>query len=576
MYQKEMAACALGQKRAPLVLKNAMILNVFTNEWIHGDIALYEDTILGVGSYEGEEERDLEGKYVVPGFIDAHLHLESTLLNPSQLIHQALQKGTTTFIVDPHEAANVAGTEGIQYMIDDASECDANVYVMMPSCVPSVSFELNGAVMNAEQMEPMMKNPHILGLGEVMDVKSVLDCEPEMMKKLELFKKEGRMMDGHGGNLSQKDGACYRLAGIRTDHECTTYEDALREARNGIQILIREGTAAKNLEAIVQGILRDGIPTDMFSFCTDDKHIEDIAANGHISFNIKKAITLGMRPLEAYRIASWNTARCYGLDSLGAVAPGYQADLVVLNDPASVDVCQVYHKGHLCRGEEPCSVAVPEKLLDTVHVSWQGPEVFDISMSRGEQPVIHTIPGEILTDFTLEEVPVKDGKFCPDETYQKILVFERHHASGIVGKGILKGFSIHGGAIATTVSHDSHNLIVIGDDDASMNEALSELIRCKGGYTIVRKGSAPLTQPLEIMGLMTAMPHKEVAEKLEKMMKLAREMGIPEGIDPFITMSFLALPVIPKARITPRGIYQTENGCWHEIRQESENERTGY
>lgn len=266
MYNKAIASWVLGKKRAPLVLKNAVVLNVFTNEWISGDIALMDDTILGVGSYEGEKEIDLTGKYVVPGFIDAHLHLESTLLNPSQLICQALQKGTTTFIVDPHEAANVSGLDGIQYIIDDAGRCSANVYVMMPSCVPSVSFEKNGALICAEQMKALMDNPHILGLGEVMDVPSVLSCQEDMMKKLQLFKDKGRVMDGHGGCLGEKESACCRLAGIRTDHECTTYEDAISEARNGIQILIREGTAAKNLEAIVTGIVNNHIPTDSFSF----------------------------------------------------------------------------------------------------------------------------------------------------------------------------------------------------------------------------------------------------------------------------------------------------------------------
>lgn len=562
MYKKEMAECALGRRKAPVVLKNGVVLNVFSGEWLNGDIALYGDTILGVGSYEGEEEWDLAGKFVVPGFIDAHLHLESTLLNPSQLICQALKHGTTTFIVDPHEAANVAGTDGIQYIIDDASGCAANVFVMMPSCVPAVSFEKNGAVMHAEQMEPMMKDPHILGLGEVMDVRSVLECEPEMMKKLELFRREGRVMDGHGGALSEKDGACYRLAGIRTDHECTTYEDAIREARNGIHILIREGTAARNLEAIVRGILNDRISTDMFSFCTDDKHIEDIAANGHISWNIRKAIELGMKPADAYRMATWNSARCYGLDRLGAVAPGYQADLVILDDVEKVQVSQVFHKGIPVTENGPASMTVPEKLLDTVHISWPGPEVFDMPISGEKQPVIHIIPGEILTDFSFEEVPVHNGRFCPNEKYQKILVFERHHATGMVGKGILEGFSIHGGAIASTVGHDSHNLIVIGDDDASMEDALEELIRCRGGYTIVRKGQEPVTQPLEIMGLMTAQPHEEVSANLARMLLLARDMGVPEGIDPFITMSFLALPVIPRARITPGGVYLVEKSCF--------------
>ncbi len=565
MYQKTIAACALGQKKAPLVLKNATVLNIFTNEWVSGDIALMDDMILGVGCYEGENEVDLCGKYVVPGFMDAHLHLESTLLNPSQLICQALQKGTTTFIVDPHEAANVSGLDGVRYMIDDAGRCNANVFVMMPSCVPSVSFEKNGALICAEQMKTLLDDPHILGLGEVMDVQAVLECREDMMEKLALFREKGMVMDGHGGSLGEKEGACYRLAGIRTDHECTTYEDAIREVRNGIQILIREGTAARNLEAIVTGIVKNRIPTDAFSFCTDDKHIEDIIKNGHISYNIRKAISLGIRPEEAYRMASYNTARCYGLDGLGAIAPGYQADLVVLDDYKTVQIHSVYHKGKPVGQEKIPKGRVPEKLLDTVHISYPGTEVFQMPLTREEQPVIHVVPGEILTDFTFEPVTVRNGYFQPDENYQKIFVFERHHSTGMVGKGIVKGFSIKGGAVASTVGHDSHNLIVIGDDDESMGQAVEGLMKCHGGYTVVKKGMEPLTQPLEIMGLMSGSPHEEVASNLKNMIELARSMGISKEIDPFITLSFLALPVIPKVRITPMGIYDVEHNCWYQV-----------
>ncbi len=565
MYHKEIAACALGRKKAPFVLKNATVLNIFTNEWVSGDIALMDDTILGVGSYEGEHETDLCGKYVVPGFMDAHLHLESTLLNPSQLISQALLKGTTTFIVDPHEAANVSGMDGVRYMIDDASQCSANVFFMMPSCVPSVSFEKNGALICAEQMKTFIEDPHILGLGEVMDVQAVLDCREDMMEKLDLFRKKGRVMDGHGGSLGEKQGACYRLAGIRTDHECTTYEDAVREARNGIQILIREGTAARNLEAIVAGIVKNQIPADAFSFCTDDKHIEDIIKNGHISYNIRKAISLGVKPEDAYRMASYNTARCYGLDHLGAIAPGYQADLAVLDDYKTVQIHSVYHKGKLVGNEEVQRANIPENLLNTVHIAYPGAEVFQMRLTREEQPVIHVVPGEILTDFTFEPVTVRDGQFQPDDNYQKIFVFERHHSTGMVGKGIVKGFSIKGGAVASTVGHDSHNLIVIGDDNEAMEQAVQELMNCHGGYTVVKKGRKPLTQPLEIMGLMSASSHEEVASNLKNMIELARSMGIPKEIDPFVTLSFLALPVIPKVRITPMGIYDAEHDCWHQI-----------
>lgn len=576
MYTQKAASFALGLQKSPFVLKNAHILNVFTEEWLLGDIAVHDGIIVGVGCYTGEQEIDLDGAYVVPGFIDAHLHLESTLLNPTQLISQAVLRGTTTFIVDPHEAANVAGLDGIRYIIRDAAKCEANVHVMMPSCVPSLPFEKNGAVLHAEQMREMMDDAHILGLGEVMDVPSVLNCEPKMMEKLSLFRDYGRIMDGHGGSLDEKSSCCCRLAGIRTDHECTTYEDAVRETRNGIQILIREGTAARNLTAIVKGIIENQIPVDCFSFCTDDKHIEDIIENGHISHNIRKAIALGLTPEKAYKMASYNTARCYGLSDLGAVCPGFQADLVILNDITQVDIKAVYHKGKLITESPVVPSLVPSSLKDTVHISYPGKSVFKMPVCEELQPVIHVIPGEILTDFSIEQVPVRNGEFVPNQIYQKILVFERHHSTGMVGRGIIKGFSLTGGALASTVGHDSHNLIVIGDDDESMEQALLELIRCHGGYTVIRKGEQPLTQPLEIMGLMTETEYPKVTLRLKQMIAAARAMGIPKDIDPFITMSFLSLPVIPKVRITPMGIYHVENNCWYQLEENSKDEKTSY
>lgn len=565
MYTKKNAAYALGKEKSPLVFKNANILNVFTEEWLHGDIAVSNGFIVGVGDFSGEKEIDLENRFVVPGFMDAHLHFESTLLNPTQIISQAVRKGTTTFIVDPHEAANVSGLDGVRYIIEDSQKCTANVFVMMPSCVPSLSFEKNGAHIGVEEMKELITDPHILGLGEVMDVPAVLGCEEEMMQKLDLFRKQHRVLDGHGGSLTEKETGCYRLAGIRTDHECTSYEAAIQEARSGIQVLIREGTAARNLTSIVRGIVAHKVPTDSFSFCTDDKHIEDIIENGHISYNIRKAIELGLTPEKAYKMASLNTARCYGLDHLGAVAVGCQADFVVLDDYQSVTVHAVYHKGVLVTGEVSGRSPVPEQLCDTVHVSYEGIQTFQIPLANTKQPVISMVPGEILTELSFEEVPVKDGMFVPDDTYQKIFLFERHHNTGIVGKGIVKGFSLKGGALASTVGHDSHNLIVIGDDDSSMEEALQELIRCHGGYTVVKKGEKTLTQPLEIMGLMTDLPHEEVAHNLKEMISLARSMGIPKDLDPFIPMSFLALPVIPCVRITPMGIYDVAKNCWYQV-----------
>ncbi len=562
-YTNEMAKIALGNQTAPLVLKNGKIVNVFTNEVIEADIAIAQGFIIGVGCYKGETEIDLQGKYVCPGFIDAHLHLESTLVNPGELIQQAGLQGTTTFIVDPHEAANVSGTAGIDYILNETEDVQGNVYVMVPSCVPAGPFEDNGFVLTAEDMTQYVDNPRVLGLGEVMDCGAVLRGEPEMLKKIALFKQ--RNVDGHAGYLGEKETGCYALAGIHTDHECCTFEDALREMRAGLQILVREGTAAKNLDNIIRGIVAKGLPCHQLAFCTDDKHIEDIQKQGHISFNVRKAISLGLNAIEAIKIASFYPARRYGLHHLGAIAPGYQADLLVLSDLEQVIVDQVYHKGIRVVARTPQRRPIPEKLLHTVHIRLNGIEDLRLPMSSSKARIIETVAGEILTKQQIEDVSVRDGFFLPDHTYQKIVVLERHHATGKNGIGIVKGFSIHHGAIASTVGHDSHNLIAVGDNDEDIYAVIRVLEACGGGYAVIESGKKPVVLPLEIMGLISSQNYDEVQRKLEYMIRIARDLGVPRGIDPFITLSFLALPVIPEVRLTPRGYYHIEDGCFKPV-----------
>lgn len=562
-YSCEIAQAALGQRKAPLVLKNARVVQVFTNEIIAGDIAIEDGVILGVGEYHGEREIDMEGKFVCPGFIDAHLHLESTLVNPGELILQAGLKGTTTFIVDPHEAANVSGRDGIDFILRETEGAAANVYVMVPSCVPSGPFEDNGYSLEASEMEAYRSNPRVLGLGEVMDCDAVLSGEEKMLLKLELFRDKN--IDGHAGYLGEKETCCYALAGIHTDHECCTFEDALRELRSGLQILIREGTGAKNLESIIKGVVEHHLPCHQLAFCTDDKHIEDIQKQGHISYNVKKAIALGLDPIEAIKIATLYPARRYGLRHLGAIAPGYQADLVVLTDLHKVDVEEVYYKGELVRQRELPRQQVPAQLLNTVHIKISGPEEFRLPVKSSKARVVELVPGEILTREAVAKVKVQGGCFVADETYQKLAVLERHHATGKKGLGIVKGCSLRGGAIASTVGHDSHNLIVVGDNDLDMYRAVLTLMECRGGYTVVETGREPLTLPLPVMGLLSNQSHQEVMEKLGRMLARARAMGVPKTMDPFITLSFLSLPVIPQVRITTRGMYHVTRQQFLEI-----------
>ena len=562
-YTKEISNMALGNQKVPLVLKNGKVVQVFTNEIIEADVAIADGHIIGVGSYRGEQEIDLAGKYVCPGFIDAHLHLESSLVNPGELIEQASLQGTTTFIVDPHEAANVAGTAGIDYILTETEESQANVYVMVPSCVPAGPFEDNGCPLTAKEMERYVDHPRVLGLGEVMDCGSVLNAAPEMMDKINLFTHKN--VDGHAGYLGEQETQCYVLAGIQTDHECCTFQDALREMRAGMQILVREGTAAKNLESIIEGVIANHIPCHQLAFCTDDKHIEDIQRQGHISFNVRKAIQLGLNPIEAIKVASFYPARRYGLKRFGAVAPGYQADLLILSDLEQVAIEQVYHKGILVAPRPRKQRPVPSELLHTVHLKLESIRDLVLPMKSPHARIIGAVSGQILTKELIEDVQIENGIFKPDATYQKIAVLERHHATGKIGVGIVKGFCMQGGAIASTVGHDSHNLIAVGDNDQDIYAAIRALEDCGGGYAVVESGKSPVVLPLEVMGLMSNTSFEAVQAQLGKMIGIARRIGVPEGIDPFITLSFLALPVIPELRLTPRGLYHVTEGCFKPV-----------
>ena len=555
LYHK-LSKIALHERKAELVLRNAMIADVFTDEIRRADIAVADGYIAAVGgSYEGTEEIDLNGKYVLPGFMDAHLHLESTMVTPNELITAAALCGTTTFIVDPHEAANVSGTEGIDYILDQTEHSPANVFVMMPSCVPATEYDDNGCLLTAEKMAPYLSSPRILGLGEVMNAPGVIHGDRQLHKKLELF--SGRILDGHAPYLPDDELTAYALAGIRTDHEASDFDYALEEIRRGIHVHIREGSAAHNLETLINGILAHDLPCENFSFCTDDKHIEDILRQGHINYNVRRAVELGLSPMAAIKMATINTARCYGLKELGAVAPGYQADLIVTDDLSSFRILSVYHKGRLIDPSvRPETAACPDSLKNTVHVRPLSSDAFRLSITKEEVPVIRLNASQITTSKIACHLPKTDN-YLPQDGFNKIAAVERHKATGKTGVGICTGYNIRNGAIASSVSHDSHNIIVIGDNDADMLLAVSEIIRVQGGYTLVSRGKVLGTLPLPVMGLMSDAGFETVNRTLGQMIAEAHRLGIPDEVEPFITLSFLALPVIPEIRITPRGVLDT-------------------
>lgn len=549
---------AMKKEKADLVIKNANIINVFTKEIIRGDIAIYKDQIVGIGNYDGYREIDAEGKYVCPGLIDSHLHIESSMVTPTEFAKAIIPKGTTTIIADPHEIANVCGINGINFMLNQSKDVPMNIYFMMPSCVPSTPFENNGADLSAELIALHLANERILGLGEVMDYTSVINGEEEILKKIDLF--DDKIIDGHSPNLRDKELNAYRVAGVMTDHECSTVEEAIERLRLGMYVQIREGSGAKNLEKLIKGLMKYDMNFDRCVFCTDDKHLDDIRKDGHISYNIKKAVKLGLDPIEAICMATINAANCYKLKRLGAVAPGYSADLLIFDSFEQFNVDKVFYRGDLVYENNEIKTEMPKymsdrNVLNTVRIASVTKEELKIKLSSNKVPVISFSANELLTKKEFAEVNVIDGEFVQDNIFSKVAVIERHKATGNIGLGIVKNFNIKGGAIASTVAHDSHNLIVIGDNDRDMLVAINELKRVNGGYTVVNNGEIKGTLELKVAGLMSDKSSEHVMETLNKMIKEARKLGINEKIDPFITLSFIALPVIPEIRITDQGLF---------------------
>lgn len=555
-------AMARGTRDAELVLKGAHVVNVFTGEVLEADIAIAGEQIVGVGSYSGQREVELRGKYVCPGFIDAHVHLESAMLSPAHVVARAVKRGTTTFIADPHEAANVSGLAGIHYILDQTADVPASVFVMMPSCVPATAEEDNGFHLSVHEMEEMLGHPRLLGLGEVMDFSAVIEGNADLLAKLRMF--SGHVIDGHAPGLSGKDLSAYAYSGVSSDHEVDSFADALEKRRQGMHVLIRQGSAAHNLAGIIEGVLATGIDTTGFSFCTDDKDISDIESEGHIDYHVRLAVSLGLDPVKAIQMATINTARHYGLRRVGGIAPGYQADLVILDDLKQLTVQSVYQGGRDVTDWEPGELGqTSDDLKRTVHVAEGYEAGLACYSGGGDTRVVRLLEGQIVTGSEMATLELRDGEVIASKEYNKVAVIERHKASGRVGLGFVAGFGLHNAALATSVGHDSHNIIVAGDNDADMVAAVREIISMQGGLAISSGGRVRLTLPLPVMGLMSEADPLEVQNRLKEMKQLARALGIGERIDPFLTLSFVALPVIPELRITTRGLFDVVKGIYH-------------
>ena len=558
MRQSELIRAAYEGKNT-LVIKNANVVNVFTDEIVRADVAVYEDVIIGVGSYSGENEIDAGGAYLAPGFIDAHVHIESSMVIPSSFMKVIMPHGTTTVIADPHEIANVAGAAVIRAMYKLTDELPLRVLFMLPSCVPATPFEHSGAKLVAEDMEQFMHKSRILGLGEVMDANSVINCSQEMLDKLRLFDK--RPIDGHAPMLEGMGLNAYRVAGAFSDHECSTYEEVKQKLATGMNILLRIGSAANNMDGVLRRIAEEKLPTRNMMFCTDDKHIEDIRREGHINANARMAVAAGIDPIDAIKMASYNAARAYGIRGVGAIAPGYKADMVLLEDLKDFKVKQVISRfGRPYTGEEQIpSPILPPQVFNSVRL----PEIskYDLALRcHVSAPVIKMIPHQLVTELVYRDVERdENGCFIPSEGMVKLAVIERHHATGSMAVGILEGLGIKHGAVASTVAHDSHNLVVAGDNDEDMLMAIESLRDCGGGYSVVSRGVVLARLPLPIAGLMTAAPVNDVLEIQQALLDALYSLGAKRDSDPLIALSFMALPVIPAVKLTDEGLFDAVN-----------------
>lgn len=552
-----------GKKQlADLVIKNAKIINVFTKEVMEADVAICDGMIVGVGDYEGKQIYDAKNKYLVPGLIDGHVHIESSLLSPKEFAKVSLIHGVTSVVTDPHEIGNVAGSTGLDFMIDDARSVPMNIFVMLPSCVPVTPFETNGATLDAASFIPFLERPEVLGLAEVMNYQAVATNEATIIDKLRLMKNKNKKIDGHAAGIHGDDLNVYLAAGIRTDHEATTAEEARERLALGMYLMIREGTVAKDLHALYPAITPENSRRCLF--VTDDKLIDDLVSEGSIDHIIRQVVQLGIDPLQAIQMATLNAAECFGLDHLGAIAPGYQADFFLTDDLTTLPIVDVFTQGNLVveQGEiiQDRFPTQPNPFTDNLpamNVKPLSNTSFALPIHSEQAHVIEIIPNSLLTNDLIEMVSVKDGFFEPsiENDWLKIAVIERHHQTGNIGVGIVKGFQLKDGALATTVAHDSHNIVVVGTNDEDMLYAANQLIKKGGGMIAVKAEKELACLPLPIGGLMSQDPFLEVNTQLVSLTKEAYKLGASQAFDPFLTLSFLTLSVIPELKITDKGLF---------------------
>lgn len=554
--KQRLIAVAAGREKADLVLKNAKYLNVFSNEFLCGDIAVANGLIAGVGKYDGKTEIDVSGKLVLPGFIDAHIHLESSMVTPAEFAKAVVAHGTTTVITDPHEITNVMGIDGVEYMIQASQNLPIDIHFMMPSCVPATEIDESGAELDCKDIDLYLDNKKVLGLAEMMNYVGVINGDKNVLSKIVTSQAHHKKIDGHAPELSGNDLNAYIAAGVYSDHECSTFENALEKLRKGQFIMIREGTAAHNLKALMPLLTQQYYSRCMFA--TDDKHPSDLLYGGHIDYIVKQALKNGADPIVALKTATHHAARYFLLNNKGAIASGYLADIVVVDNLEDFNVETVFKCGKLVFDGEVKDFSAPtvdeklaEKCFDTFHLDSVTPSSFKVD---GKLGLIGLVGGELLTRNlgTADKIDVENDIL-------KIACIERHKGTNHIGVGYVKGYSLKSGAVATSVAHDSHNIITVGCNDDDIAVAVNAIKDSKGGIAVVENGKIKALLELPIAGLMSDEPLTTVNEKLENAKLSAYELGADKSIDPFMTLSFLSLPVIPRLRITTKGVFDAEN-----------------
>lgn len=555
--RSELIEVARGLRPADLVLRNGNIVNVVSGEVIKGDLAIYKDRIVGMGDYEGHRTIDVQGAFIAPGFIDAHMHLESSMVTAKEFARAVVPRGTTSVVCDPHEIANVLGLDGIKYILDSSEGLPMDVFVMLPSCVPSTHLETGGATLSAKDLASLADHPRVLGLGEMMNVPGVLNLLPDVLDKLDLF--SDKVIDGHCPQLTGKDLAAYVSAGISSDHECSDKEEALEKLRNGMHLMLREGTAAKNVAELAEIVTAQ----NAFSchFCTDDRHPDDLINDGHMDAVLRSAVRSGITPILAIQMATIYTANYFRLREHGRLTPGSIADVVVLDSLESFEAILVLKNGKIVAERGSMVVELTETstayCAPSIKVDWSKLDL-KVRAENKEQVKVKTIgliPEQIITLNLEYELPVEGGEVLPDleSDVLKIAVIERHHATGNFGVGFVKGFGLKEGAIASSVAHDSHNLVVIGTNDEDMLAAVKHIENLGGGQAVVAGGKVLADLPLSIAGLISPLSLEEVSKAGKECNAAAKKLGCTLD-DPFMTMSFLALPVIPELKLTDMGL----------------------